>query len=192
MNRINANFNRSTIEKIIVGTVAVLILAGVVYFGKSVILSNGTSQGTTPGVLSQPKVTKSINKDFEFPLTNSKGEEVSKLKFRVEGVELRDQIIIKGKRASAIQGKVFLVINLKITSDYNRALAMKTRDYIRLVVNNNASELLAPEIHNDPVEVQATSTKYTRVAFAILDNYKNLKLRVGEPDKQKTVIDLKL
>lgn len=182
-----------TADKVIISAVIILFLSAVIYFGRELVLSLNNSSGkTTQGILAEPKNTQKINKNFEFPLKNANGEEISKLKFQVESAELRDQIIIKGKRASAVSGKVFLVINLKITSDLNQAIEMKTRNYIRLVVNNNEKELLAPEIHNDPVEVQATSTKYTRVAFAIFNNYKSLKLRVGEPDKEKTVIDLKL
>jgi hypothetical protein len=51
---------------------------------------------------------------------------------------------------------------------------------------------LAPEIHNDPVEVQALSTKYTRLAFPIDDTYKDLTLYVGEINGHKDAIKLNL
>ena len=68
---------------------------------------------------------------------------------------------------------------------------MNTRDYVRLTVNNG-SEWLAPDIHNDPVEIQAISTKYTRIGFPISDTDKKLKLQIGEINGDKEIVDLKL
>ncbi len=152
----------------------------------------GTFVDTRSGVPAA-KASQTINKKFSFPLKDQEGKEVSKIKIDLQGVELRDQIIVKAQRVTAISGRTFLVLNLKITNEYNKTVQMNTRDYFRLSVNNNEDELLAPEIHNDPVEAQASSIKYTRLAFAINDSDKNLKLRVGELlNDKKTVIDLKL
>lgn len=169
-----------------------VLLIGVVYFigALGTGLNKSSLTSNVKNDLAPPKATQEINKDFQFPLKDQKGEEISKLNFVVENAEVRDQIVVKGQRASAISGRDFLVLNLKITNDFKKTVQINTRDYLRLSVNNNEKELLAPEIHNDPVEVQATSTKYTRVAFAIDESAKSLKLRVGEIDKDKTVIDL--
>jgi hypothetical protein len=59
-------------------------------------------------------------------------------------------------------------------------------------VNGNTSELLAPDIHNDPVEVQAISTKPTRVGFPINDTDKKLTLFIGEINGQKDKVELGL
>lgn len=69
---------------------------------------------------------------------------------------------------------------------------MNTRDYVRLIIDGNQEEKLAPDIHNDPVEIQAISTKQTRLGFAIDDNDKSLALQVGEIDGEKEVIELNL
>lgn len=131
-----------------------------------------------------------INKEFEFPLRNDNGEEVSTIKYRILNVELRDEIVVKGQKATAVKGRTFLIMNLKISNEYNQAIQMNTRDYVRLTLNNNEEERLAPDIHNDPVEIQAISTKFTRIGFPINDTDKNLKLHVGEITGEKKVIDL--
>jgi hypothetical protein len=105
--------------------------------------------------------------------------------------ELRDEIIVKGKQATAIKGRTFLIVNLKITNDFDKTITINTRDYVRLTVNKN-SEKLAPDIHNDPVEIQADSTKYTRVGFPIDDTDKDLTLTVGEINGPKQTIKLNL
>src|SRR3990172_9747427 len=56
-----------------------------------------------------------VNREFSFPLKNSDGEEVSSFKYTVEKAELRDEIVVKGQRASAIKGREFLIINLKLS-----------------------------------------------------------------------------
>lgn len=166
-----------------------ILIIGAVYFIGAV--SSGLNKPSDNKLkLSPAKNSQSVNKEFSFSLKDQKGEEVSKLKFVLENVELRDQIVVKGQRATAISGRDFLVVNLKITNDFNKNVQINTRDYLRLSRNGDDKELLAPEIHNDPVEIQATSTKFTRVAFAINESDKNLKLRVGEVDKDKTIIDL--
>lgn len=190
-----ANKNFPT-NKLIASLFVVLLLLGLFYWIKA--LSSGAG-GSSSAIINDKKVkvedakaTKKLNKDFAFPLRDEKGDEVSKIKYVIESAELRDEIIVKGQRATALEGRDFLVINLKITNDFKKSVALNTRDYIRLSANSNDKELLAPEIHNDPVEIQAQSTKYTRLAFAINESDKNLKLRIGEIDKEnKTVVDLK-
>lgn len=144
----------------------------------------------TPKLQLKPaKVTITLNKEFTFPVRDDKGQEVAKIKYVIDGVEKRDEILVKGQRATAIAGRTFLIINLKITNDGNQKIQINTRDYMRLSINGS-SELLAPDIHNDPVEVQAISTKYTRVGFPIMDSNKSLRLQIGEIKQDKTTIDL--
>jgi len=141
-------------------------------------------------VVAGAKATQSLNREFSFPLKNSKGVTLDEIKFLLESAQLRDEIIVKGNRATAIQGRTFLILTVKITSSFTRSLEINSKDYFRLTVNDNSIERLAPEIHNDPVIVQPTSTKYTRLGFPINDSDKNLKLLVGEIEGEKTTIDL--
>ncbi len=149
--------------------------------------TNASSQYDLPPA----KKALNLNRQFTFPLLDSKGQEISKIKFSLETAELRDEIIVQGKRATAVKGRTFLILNFKINNDYNKSVQINTRDYVRLSVNGNDKELLAADIHNDPVEVQAISVKYTRLGFPINDSDKNLKLKVGEINGAKQDIDLK-
>lgn len=141
--------------------------------------------------IAEPKAEQNIDKQFQFPLKDSTGKEVSKIRYFVDDVEVRDELVIKGKKAVAIEGRTFLVVTLKVTNDYSRPISINVRDYIRLIVNGS-QEKLAPDIHNDPVEIQPISTKYTRVAFPIDDKYKNLMLQVGEINGKKQNVNLDL
>ena len=130
-----------------------------------------------------------INREFAFPIRNENNKEISTIRYEIESAELRNEIYIKGEQAKAIKGRTFLIINLKITNQEKKGLQIRTRDYIRLS-SNMSTEWLAPDIHNDPVEVQAISTKYTRVGFIINESDKNLTLQIGEIDGNKQTISL--
>lgn len=136
------------------------------------------------------KATRQINQEFSFPLKNEKGEVISSIKYAIENAELRNQIIVKGQRATSVKGRTFLIVNIKIVNDFEKAIEINTKDYVRLSVGGNDKELLAPDIHNDPVTIQAISTKYSRIGFPINDIDKNLKLKVGEINGAKQTIDI--
>lgn len=137
------------------------------------------------------KAKQTLNKEFLFSLKNDKGEKVDEFKYVIESAELQDEILVKGQRATAVKGRTFLILNLKVVNSLNKAIIINSRDYARLNTNGK-KELLAPDIHNDPVTIQAISTKYTRLAFPINDTDKNLKLQVGEINEKKETIDLNL
>ncbi len=151
--------------------------------GQSVLSGN---QATIP----QPDKELSLQKEFSFPLKDATGKEVSKIKVALLNAAQQRVIIVKGRQARALSNRTFLVINLKITNDYNKTIQINLRDYLRLTVNKS-SEKLAPDIHNDPVEIQALSTKYTRVGFPINRSDKNIVLQVGEINRDKEMIPLK-
>lgn len=136
------------------------------------------------------KETKDLNHEFSFPLRAGDGEEVGEIKYAIETAELRDEIVIKGQKAQAVAGRVFVILNLKITNSHNQGIEINTRDYVRLSVGDNRDEWLAPSMHNDPVEVQAISTKYTRLGFAINDDDEDILLAVGEIDGDKEELEL--
>lgn len=177
--------------------VLLVILVGVASFTLS---KTNTGDASAASVLpasdkrasvEKPKAEQAINKEFQFPLKNQLGKEVSKLKYEVQTAELRDEIVIKGAKATAVKGRTFLIISLKVTNSYDKSIQLNARDYLRLIVDNSP-EKLAPDIHNDPVEVQAISTKYTRVGFPIDDKDQKLVLQVGEVSGKKELIELTL
>lgn len=139
----------------------------------------------------QPKIKETINKEFLFSVKNDSGYEITKIKYLLESAEIQKSIIIKGQQATAIDGKEFLVLDIKLTNDFNKNIQVNSRDYLRLSIKNK-KDLLAPDLHNDPIEVDAISSKETRLGFAIDENSKNVVLHVGEIDGDKTDILLKI
>ena len=149
--------------------------------------------GASKTVIKDAVATQDLNREFKFPLKDEKGLVLGEIKYVVENAELRDEIVVKGKKASAVAGRVFLVLNLKVTNDTNQTISMNTKDYVRLFINGNDNEPLSPSIHNDPVVVDAISVKSTRIGFAINESDKQLKVKIGEIQGEKTevVLDLK-
>lgn len=176
------------LKPLLITVIAVLILLGL---SKLISGIGGSGTGKRIEVLGA-KASQDLNREFLFPLRDGSGESLSDIKFFIEKAELRDEIVVQGKRATSIKGRTFLIITAKITNQYRQAITMNTKDYVRLSVNGNEEEWLAPDIHNDPVEIQAISTKYTRIGFPINETDKNLILRVGEINGEKVRIPLEL
>lgn len=174
-------------------TVVALVLLVIVGFSVRNILASKPSTTNTAGKVSieKAKKTQELNRTFAFSLRDQSGKEVSKVKYLLRSAEIRDEILVKGQKAYAVEGRVFLILNLKITNSYEKPVQINARDYIRMTINNG-SEKVAPEIHSDPVEVQAISTKETRLGFAINKTDKNLVLQIGEVKGEKQTIKLDL
>lgn len=131
-----------------------------------------------------------VDFQFVYPMGDPADAAGPKLTFAVSEAEKRDEILVKGKKATAVDGRTFLILNVKIINDNPQGVEINTRDFFRLSTNGNTAEWLAPDIHNDPVEVQAISTKYTRLGFPINDADTNLILQVGQIDSEKQQLPL--
>lgn len=183
--RVSPLLAKKTIPFLVIGFFAVLTIV-------LVVSSIKRSSGKNEIVIASAKASQEINKEFNFPVKNEDGEEVSKIKYIVENAEKRDEVVAKGQRAQSVKGRTFLVFNLKIVNDFNQPLNIQTRDYVRLSVNENKDQWLAPDFTNDPVEIQAISTKLTRVGFMVNDTDKNIILRVGEINGEKEELEIKI
>lgn len=183
---------RNFIQYFVLAVILVVVVVGGMKMINQIASIQQSSSNGRPGEIKIAEAlnTQKINKDFKFSLRDEKGKEISKFAYTVESAELRKEILVKGQKATAISGRIFLIINIKIVNTLKQGINVNARDYTRLTVNNNAKELLAPDIHNDPVEVQAISTKYTRVGFAINESDKNYVLQIGEIDGGKESIKL--
>lgn len=138
------------------------------------------------------KASRDIAQMFSFPLRDEEGEELTNFTVELVSAEKRDEILVKGQKATAVVGRTFLILNLKITNNFDSGFSIDTKDYFRLAVNGNTNEWQAPDIHNDPVTVQAISTKMTRIGFPISDSDTQLILRVGEIGGAKQDLPLDL
>lgn len=174
---------------------ALIVIIALVLVGKTLTDSNSdklvAGASDSGSNFKKPIAAQTLNRTFSFPLKDENGKVLSQLKVDLTGVEEQGEIVIKGQKADAISGKVFLILNLKITNNYNKTIKINTRDYFRLTINNS-NEKLAGNVHNDPVEVQAISTLYTRLGFTVNKSDKNLVLHVGEINGPKESVTLEL
>lgn len=170
--------------------VALVVLVVVGFVIRLLLLPSSASVNQSSKTSLKPALSvKQIQKDFPISLSNGKGEEILGLVMQLESVEIRDEIIVKGQKASSVEGRSFLVVNIKLKNSLEQAVEINSKDYLRLGVSEN--EWLAPDIHNDPVLVQAISTKPTRVAFPVNSDLRKFSLQLGEiaGDKEKLEID---
>lgn len=178
--------------------VVILVVFGILFALRAVLQNKENNSSATLGTDTASKVelkparaSMDINKDIKINIEGADKED-GEVTMTIVNAEMRDEIVVQGQRASSVAGRTFLVINLKLTNNLKSGVKINTRDYLRLAVGDKKDEWLAPDIHNDPVEVQAISTKPTRVAFPIDDNNTHFTLAVGEINGSKENIDLNL
>lgn len=135
------------------------------------------SSATTSTTVTENK-KKPIGSTFKFPIAGTKP--ALDIQYTLDSAELTNQIVINGQRAFAVPGRQFLLVNLKLTNSSTQDVTINTRNYVRLTANTTSKEWIAPDIHNDPVVVQAISTKYTRIGFPVNSGDKNFTLQVGD------------
>jgi hypothetical protein len=185
------NFNkRKTIKYFVI----LLVVLGAGLLVRSLFTTAGSSgiQANEQLSLKPMRASKELGKEVQISIKDSNGEEVDKVTMRLENVELRDEIIVKGQKATSVNGRSFLVINLKLSNPLEQGIEINTKDYLRLGEGQEPNDWLAPDIHNDPVLVQAISTKPTRVGFPVNSDSRVFVLQIGEiaGDKEKVQIDL--
>lgn len=169
-----------------------ILFGGVILLVAIAFLLGRAVPGNDPR-LTAPKAlaTQTLNKTYEFPLKDDSGNTVSHIAYTIQTANIQDSFIYQGKVAQAVKGRTFLIFNLKVDNPYTKTIQINARDYIRVRVNGT-KEQLAPEIHNDPVEIDAKSTKYTRVGLPINDTDKDLEVLVGEITGTKKTLHLSL
>ena len=190
--RIRGLFRATPKIKLLLLLVSMALLVGVTFWFLK--MKGASSQDTTTLGLSKDgrievkpaRASQDVNQTIQIPLE----KDFSPLQLEIQKAELRDEVIIQGKRANTITGRTFLILTLKVVNSNNTTLSLNTRNFIRLSVNGNESEWLAPDIHNDPVEIQGASTKYPRLGFPLNDTDTQLLLRAGKLEGEKITINL--
>lgn len=154
------------------------------------ILTSPRSQNTqdtqSANAIASARIDKAI------PVVVSGEDEDAELTLLVENMELRNEIVIQGQKASSVDGRLFLVLNLKLVNPLESSVEVNTRDYLRISVGNGTEEWLAPDIHNDPVLVQAISTRPTRLAIPVDASVREFVLQTGEITGEKERQEIKL
>ncbi len=178
-------------KKILLLTSFVLLLVMLIIIRRRVTLQKSLTATTTAvaSTSSQDNPKYDINQDFTF--TIGSGFNKVSLKYTLLSAESAKDIVIRGQTAHSVPGRAFLILSLKLTNSQNKGVLINTRDYVRMSPAGS-SDWLAADIHNDPVEVQAISSQFTRIGFAIDDTVHDFKLQIGDINDKKSVIDFSL
>lgn len=185
----NPNFKLPSSPKLLLIVIGIIFAGGIILLVKNIQPTTATPTSNEKPLAPIIKDKITLNKEFKFPIKDANNKELSKIKYIVEAASLQDEILVKGQRARAVKGRTFLILDLKITNSYNQGIQINSKDYIRLKINGR-EELIAADIHNDPVEVQAISTKITRIGFPINETDKNMEIQVGEINGKKETVKL--
>ena len=181
--------NTKTRKYIVLVAVIALVIGAVVFFTRGKQSSNAANTSFT-STSNDIEAAVAIGREFDFPIKDEKGDEITRFKYTIESVEIRKDIIVKGQKATSVDGRKFLILNVKLSNTLDKMVQINTRDYVRLIRNGNPNEQLAPDVHNDPVEVQAISTKLTRIAFPINSTDTDLQIQVGEIKGEKQLVPI--
>lgn len=145
---------------------------------------------TSPTVTPTPETKiQALNKEYLFPLKDFEGKEITQIKYLLKQYEFTKEVFVNYQKALITNEKIVLAFDIDITNDSSTAFEIITRDYLRLSINNE-DKWIAPEIHDDPVEVRPHSTKTTKVGFTINETDTDIKLQVGEPDNPQETIKI--
>lgn len=167
----------------------VLVIFVIAIAVKALSASSAPSSTSSKVQLKEAVATKPVSKDINIIIADEDGEELDPVTMRIDNVELREEIIVQGQKATSVEGRGFLVVNLKLVNPLESGVEINTKDYLRLG-ENDSNEWLAPDIHNDPVVIQAISTKPTRVAFPVNIETRRFSLQVGEIAGEKEIIEI--
>lgn len=171
-----------------------VIIGGAVAVGVRTIMTQkpvlSPAKGVQLGDQSGELAIVSVEREFSFKAYDKDKKLSDPIKYTVNTAQLTKQIIVKGQKATAVKGRTFLIINLKLVNQSQKSLYLNTRNYLR-VQPAGTEDKLAPEIHNDTVEVQPLSTKLTRVGLPVDESQKEFTLLIGEIDGKKESVNLK-
>lgn len=151
------------------------------------------AQRFRPSKTAASVVKQEVKKElaYEKTLRPKSGREDVEFKYSIVSAQLLEEITLKNQKVRATGEKTFLILTIKITNDGQKGLSLNARDYVRLAVEDSG-EWLAPEIHNDPLEVQAISTKYSRLGFLVGKSDRNFRLQIGEINGEKDSLKISL
>ena len=184
---------RTLLSKKKLGTILFFVIVAIfVLAGLKITLAQSAPRGTNNRTSSTNAdvLTAPINHEFSFVIYDKDKNLADPIKYTVSDAQLTKQIIIKGQKATAVDGRKFLIFNLKLVNDFNQSLFLNSRNYIRVQAKGSPDKL-APEIHNDTVEVQPLSTKLTRLGLPVNETDREFTIYVGELNGEKEAIPVK-
>lgn len=168
-----------TRKKLLIFTLALLIIGVLSFSFASNFVSDGSNK--TKGVV--------INRSYEtVARTQERLKTDGNFKLRVTNAEFADFILVQGKKATPIDGKTFLVINMEIENPYRVELYAFPVDFFRLVREDGSK--FAPSVHQGTVQVRPESTKKSNVGFVVEPKEKKFKIEIGQVGEPKEVLEI--
>lgn len=82
--------------------IGVILAARFLFTGESSTQTDSTSED---GIV-EAKEIQSLDREFIFPLNDGE-KDVSEVKFFIDDVELREEIVVQGQKAVAVPGRIF-------------------------------------------------------------------------------------
>lgn len=131
--------------------------------------------------------TKMVELDSSIDIPINKEDD--SIMYKVVSAKLTDQVVIQGQQARAVEGRQFLILNLKISNSHEDRVTINTRDFVRLSAVG-VEDKLAPSIHNDPVEIQPISDQFTLLGFSVSDTDTDFVLYLGEVSEDKIEVNI--
>lgn len=176
------NTKKTLILKIIV---ALVVLAGVGFAANIFFFGDRADKASA-----QKGVTP-LQESYTFTARDSQGNltnQVVDLKFT--GAHMEQEVLVRGQKANARNGKGFFLLDIAVTNDTNNVLYLNPLDLVRLIDSEEIK--LAPQVHQGMLEVRPQSSKTTNLGFVVVNDRKNFTIQVGELSAQKETFNVTL
>lgn len=148
----------------------------------SILWVKARSKNTSPSA--KGEITIKVDKAFDFIGRDQNGNPtLNDLSLAFTTASKKDSVTIQGQKATAKDGKIFLVLEVQIKNDSQQVLYLLPVDLIRLVMDEGTK--VAPSVHQGMVEVRPVSTKFSNLGFVVEVSQKEFKFEIGEVDEEK-------
>ncbi|MBM4402277.1 MAG: hypothetical protein FJ044_03470 [Candidatus Cloacimonetes bacterium] len=130
------------------------------------------------------EVTVQIGQTYEFIARDENGNPANSiLPLTFISATKKDSVNIQGQKATAKNGKVFLVLDFEVKNDSSQTYYLLPVDLIRLLQGEETK--IAPSVHQGRLEVRPISSKFSNLGFVIEQKQKGFQFEVGEIDGEK-------
>lgn len=129
----------------------------------------------------------SQDRTFKFQGYNQNSKQQGVITFKINNVEKTDNVLVNSQEFHAKNKKLFLIVNLELQNETSYSLSIIPSDFIKLLYDN---QQFNPDLHNNLLSVEATSTKKDRIGFVIPEDNRKYILAVGQTGSDKSEIDI--
>lgn len=168
--------------------VAVVLVAGLFVRSRLVaIADSGGDDGSVAGA----ETTNLVNQVFSFQGRSAEGIVTDQpLELEFVNVAKQEEVLIRGQRAQAKNGKVFLVFEIALRNDTGSILYLDPVDLVRWIETDR--DYIAPQVSQGNLEVRPQSTKKSNLGFVVPDGQKKFSFQVGELEGEKENFEVEL